>query len=412
MTVTLWVLIENLEDPGKFELDNDHADLDSLKTLLLSQSEVLKGIHPPLDKTRLQFFIDTERIQKLASSTLLRALETTSEKPLILRYPFSDNRVSIRINLGRPWLVATIPHNSGMWFNSRQRAIDKFDVLKTDPRPHFFFFNNDTQTEITNEYEFNDMVEQISPNDNKVRQVSVTVRVEGMKAYSEWNLSEITRTLFGEMWDSIDSTPKFDKDELPKPEKEIEVPDGFYSEIRRKLEAFQTINNEPTVREFTSPFLTTAVVILKKNQHNLKLNAEINLQGSRGFGPVDYSIESDGILVIVIEVKKEDFDQGTAQAFAQMHSAVEALEKKRKLDQTDFEEGKFPVMMYGIVTNSREWVFIRWVGDSKEPKIAMTTQLPCPFDGDLSRAKEILEYIIGILESQINSIITPYKKIK
>lgn len=33
----------------------------------------------------------------------------------------------------------------------------------------------------------------------------------GMKAYSEWNLSEITRTLFGEMWDSIDATPKFDK---------------------------------------------------------------------------------------------------------------------------------------------------------------------------------------------------------
>ncbi|CAG8609386.1 23755_t:CDS:2, partial [Cetraspora pellucida] len=411
MTVTSWVLFENLEDSEKFELDNDHADLDSLKTLLLSQSEVLKGIHPPLTKSRLQFFIDTERVQKLASSTLLRVLETTSEKPLILRYPFSDNSISIRINLGRPWLVATIPHNSGIWLNSRQRAIDKFDILKTDPRPHFFFFNNDTQTEIINEYEFNEMVKQISPNNNKVRHVSVTVRVEGwfislekvlisyydmnvhmsdfhnsagMKAYSEWNLSEITRTLFGEMWDSIDSTPKFDKYELPKPKKEIEVPDGFYSEIRRKLEAFQTINNEPTVREFTSPFLTTAVVILKKDQHNLKLNAEINLQGSRGFGPVDYSIESDVMLVIVIEVKKEDFNQGTAQAFAQMHSAVEALEKKRKLDQTDFEEGKFPVMMYGIVTSAREWVFIRWVGDSKKPKIAMTTQLPCPFDGDLS----------------------------
>ncbi|CAG8792454.1 6171_t:CDS:2, partial [Gigaspora rosea] len=279
-----------------------------------------------------------------------------------------------------------------------------------DPRPHFIFFNNDTQFEIKNEYEFNVMVENISPNNNKVRQVSVTVRVEGMKAYSEWNLSEITRTLFGEMWSSIDATPKLNKNELPKPKREIKIPDGFYDEIRRKLEAFQTINNEPTVREFTSPFLTTAVVILKKNQHNLKLNAEINLQGSRGFGPVDYSIESDGMLVVVIEVKNEDFNQGTAQAFAQMHSAVEALEKKRKLDQTDFEEGKFPVMMYGIVTNAREWVFIRWIGDSKKPKIAMTTHLPCPFDGDLSRAREILEYIIGILESQINNVITPYKK--
>ncbi|CAG8492325.1 23852_t:CDS:2 [Dentiscutata erythropus] len=297
-----------------------------------------------------------------------------------------------------------------MWFNSRQLAIDKFDILKTDPRPHFFFFNDGTQTEITTEYEFNMMVKRISPNNNKVRQVSVTVLVEGMKAYSEWNLSEITRTLFGEMWDSIDFTPKFDKNELPKPEKEIEIPDGFFSEIRRKLEAFQMINNEQTVREFISPFLTTAVAILKKNQHNLKLNAKIDLQGSRGFGPVDYFIESDGILLIVVEVKKENFDQGTAQAFAQMHSVVEALEKKFKLDQTDFEEGKFPIMMYGIVTNAREWIFIRWVGDSKKPKIAMTTHLSCPFDGDWSRAKEILEFIIGILESQI--LITPYKKVK
>ncbi|RIB20845.1 hypothetical protein C2G38_2178271 [Gigaspora rosea] len=387
MIVKSWVLIEGLEDSYEYELDNDHADLYNLKTLVLSQSVVLKGIHPPLDE------------------------KTTSKKPLILRYPFSDNSVSIRINLGRSCLVATIPHNSGMWFNSRQRAIDNFDILKTDPRPHFIFFNNDTQTEIINEYEFNEMVEQISPK-NKVRQVYVTVRVEGMKAYSEWNLSEITRTLFGEMWDSIDAIPKFDKNELPKSKKEIEVPDGFFNEIRRKLEAFQTINNEPTVREFTSPFLTTAVVILKNKQHNLKLNAEINLQGSRGFGPVDYSIKSDDMLVVVIEVKKEDFNQGTAQAFAQMHSAVEALEKKRKLDQTDFEEDKFPFRMYGIVTSAREWVFIRWIGDSKKPKIAMTTHLPCPFDGDLSRAKEILEYIIGILESQINNIMTPYKKVK
>lgn len=91
MTVTSWVLIESLEDSHKYELDNDHADLASLKTLVLSRSEVLKGIRPPLDENRLQFFIDTERTQKLASSTLLQVLETTSEKPLILRYPFSDN---------------------------------------------------------------------------------------------------------------------------------------------------------------------------------------------------------------------------------------------------------------------------------------------------------------------------------
>ena len=71
-------------------------------------------------------------------------------------------------------------------------------------------------------------------------------------------------------------------------------------------------------------------------------------------------------------------------------------------------------MMYGIVTNAHEWMFVRWAGNSKKPKIANTPHLICPFDGDLVHAKEILNFIIRILESQIihNINNNPYKKIK
>ncbi|CAG8852179.1 11426_t:CDS:2, partial [Gigaspora margarita] len=98
-------------DSEKFELNNDHANLDSLKTLLLSQSEVLKGIHLPLAKME-------------------------------------------------------------GWFISFEKVLISYDM-----NVHMSAFH-----------------------------VSA-----GMKAYNEWNLNEITRTLFGKMWNSIDSTPKFDK---------------------------------------------------------------------------------------------------------------------------------------------------------------------------------------------------------
>lgn len=101
----------------------------------------------------------------------------------------------------------------------------------------------------------------------------------------------------------------------------------FKAELERKKEAFIHISRtEATCREFISPFLTTAVQYVQRtDKTQLQLKAEETLNGSRAYGVIDYTIESDGVVIIVNEVKKDDTleIQGAAQNIAQMHSAVE-----------------------------------------------------------------------------------------
>jgi hypothetical protein len=40
------------------------------------------------------------------------------------------------------------------------------------------------------------------------------------------------------------------------------------------------------------------------------------------------------------------------------------LLKKRKLEEMRLEGDDIPVILYGIVTTGREWVFLRWAGSS------------------------------------------------
>jgi len=55
----------------------------------------------------------------------------------------------------------------------------------------------------------------------------------------------------------------------------------------------------------------------------------------------------------IIEVKKNDFDQGRAQLYMQLHSA---FEKNVKFDA----KADFP--LYGAVTNSLQWIFVKYTG--------------------------------------------------
>lgn len=82
-----------------------------------------------------------------------------------------------------------------------------------------------------------------------------------------------------------------------------------------------------TCREFISPFMTTAVKHIQSKNRSLRLRAEEWLDGSCGFGPVDYSVYIEELALLVCEVKREDFEKGGAQNIVQMHSAAEVNEK-------------------------------------------------------------------------------------
>ncbi|CAG8675959.1 11620_t:CDS:1, partial [Paraglomus brasilianum] len=64
----------------------------------------------------------------------------------------------------------------------------------------------------------------------------------------------------------------------------------------------------------------TAVVHVKAEEAHLQLKAEEWLDGPQGYGPIDYSVDVDGVVVVLVhKAKKEDFKKGTAQNIVQMH---------------------------------------------------------------------------------------------
>src|SRR4051812_18525514 len=68
--------------------------------------------------------------------------------------------------------------------------------------------------------------------------------------------------------------------------------------------------------------------------------------------------------------------------------------------------------MYGIVTTGSEWVFLRWAGDSKNPKIEMTRKISYNITSDFVIAKTILSHIAGVLEVQVNGLFDHNKRIR
>ncbi|RIB05541.1 hypothetical protein C2G38_2253755 [Gigaspora rosea] len=57
----------------------------------------------------------------------------------------------------------------------------------------------------------------------------------------------------------------------------------------------------------------------------LLLKAEEWIDGTKAYGSIDYSISIEEVLVLVQEVKKDDFEKGTAQNIARIHSAIEII---------------------------------------------------------------------------------------
>lgn len=116
-------------------------------------------------------------------------------------------------------------------------------------------------------------------------------------------------------------------DELSSPNPPIpnDMCNSFIEKLIRKKQVFGEITrNDMTCREFISPFITTAVKHVQSTKNKkLILRCEEWLDGSRGFGSIDFSVFFEELSLLVCEAKKEDFEKGAAQNIVQMHSAVE-----------------------------------------------------------------------------------------
>ncbi|CAG8813287.1 2355_t:CDS:1, partial [Dentiscutata erythropus] len=64
-----------------------------------------------------------------------------------------------------------------------------------------------------------------------------------------------------------------------------------------------------------------------------------------------------------------------------------------------------PVLVYGIVTNVENWVFLRWAGSSEDPTVEIFDSVSYDLNyNDITRAKKVVEYIVFILQSQARAL--------
>ncbi|CAG8814846.1 6448_t:CDS:2, partial [Racocetra fulgida] len=130
------------------------------------------------------------------------------------------------------------------------------------------------------------------------------------------------------------------------------------STIRGDSEAYNS--------KFVLPFLAVASSVCGEK---VKIYPEEYIQGKYGRGPVDFCMRLENIIISVLEVKKDDFIQGTAQIIVQLHSSLESS-RKRKLEDNDFVIDK----AYGIVTDSKLWYFFECFMNDDKPEFKIHSE--------------------------------------
>ena len=182
----------------------------------------------------------------------------------------------------------------------------------------------------------------------------------------------------------------------------VETKNEKYGEALRKLfDELETrvsttpidVSYEATKSIYSYSFLASATFPFKSQ---IKIVPEKLVEGKNGRGNLDFGIESrtTGRTVGLIEVKKDDFKQGLAQATVQMESS---LAHKRKANEIDDEYGLDKV--WGIVTDAEKWYFMECMQDSEGIiSFKLSKPLFVAYDGEATKgmAEKVLSYISAI----------------
>ncbi|CAB4416226.1 unnamed protein product [Rhizophagus irregularis] len=148
---------------------------------------------------------------------------------------------------------------------------------------------------------------------------------------------------------------------------------------------------ETTKTIYSYCYLASGVSFYKDN---FKLIPEKLIEGRNGQGNLDDAVEcrSTGRVLGVIEVKKEDFMKGFAQASVQMEST---LSRKRKADEID--NGQDVDRVFGIVTDASEWYFMECSLDNEgKPSFKLSEPVTVVYkDENLQKRSSGILYVIG-----------------
>ncbi|KAG9300144.1 hypothetical protein G9A89_010554 [Geosiphon pyriformis] len=193
----------------------------------------------------------------------------------------------------------------------------------------------------------------------------IMVSARSAYSYELRDLRDVLQNiLYKSSWSSLSSAPRLNLDEFDKVEVSDDALKLLIDELQKNADVFGKV---------------TTVKHLQVNEPLLAFRAEDELNRSHGFGLVNYTVVLNDILICATEAKKMDFNKGAAQNIVQMHSAVESL-SKRKQEDTHLEDSEeVPVMVYGIVSNVRNWLFLQWAGTENDLVLYVSKMQSCNF---------------------------------
>ena len=133
-------------------------------------------------------------------------------------------------------------------------------------------------------------------------------------------------------------------------------------------------------------------------EKNFKIVPEKLVKGHNGQGNLDLEIEccSTGRIVGLVEVKRDDFKQGFAQATVQMESS---LSRKRKADEIDDGYGLDKV--WGIVTDAEKWYFMECTLDDQDrPSFKLSEPVVVVYNNENMKTmvEKVLSHIVWLLQ--------------
>ncbi|GBB85903.1 hypothetical protein RclHR1_12340007 [Rhizophagus clarus] len=232
------------------------------------------------------------------------------------------------------------------------------------------------------------------------KKLKFTVFIETpSKPFSDWSFPKVCQ-LYG-----ISNDPNPDIDVFPpfscgsadlNSDKSKAVIKHLMAEI--KLVKMLLLSTRQMRQRKVSILTATSLSGVSLYKDNFKLIPEKLIEGRNGQGNLDYAVEcrSTDRVLCVIEVKKEDFMKGFAQASVQIEST---LSRKRKADEID--NGQDVDRVFGIVTDASEWYFMECSLDNEgKPAFKLSESVTVVYKDENLQAKveKVLGHIVWILE--------------
>ncbi|CAB4400947.1 unnamed protein product [Rhizophagus irregularis] len=367
---SLWILLEGhpepiLLDDITFNLKRD-ANLSDLAPQLVNRfSELAQK-----NKLDLEFFNFDARTEKFLHDITLKTVEqdTSAGKPLVVRYPLTDNTIVVEVSLLSTPAEICLPHTTVVWYMLLIKTKQKYKHLQEDGNAFYFVDQETKKTTIDEEFIFNDLMKKTNPNCDREIFISLLIRIKGKKPYAEWTPKEVLKEILHDQYSEIGAIPELDIDETfgTDPVFSRQELRRFIDNLERIASAFhyEVSSNEATARNYINPFMVDAVAKVRSKYPLTRLVVEGDFDGSRGYGRLDYVIYCRDLVILISEAKMFEIQKGIAQNLVQLHNAAEI---------------------------SKPYV--------------------CAFGGDMREVKEVISIIVRILQSQA-SVLAPQDEVK